>query len=68
MSNPDLFWAVRGAGANLGVVTSFTFRLHPVGPIVHGGLIAWPFARAAELLAGLPEAHDRGAARADRSS
>jgi FAD/FMN-containing dehydrogenase/pimeloyl-ACP methyl ester carboxylesterase len=46
----DLFWAVRGAGANLGVVTSFTFRLHEVGPTVHGGLIAWPFARAGEIL------------------
>jgi FAD/FMN-containing dehydrogenase len=46
----DLFWAVRGAGANLGVVTSFTFRLHEVGPTVLGGLIAWPFARAEEIL------------------
>ncbi|ADB50352.1 FAD-binding oxidoreductase [Conexibacter woesei] len=46
----DLFWALRGAGANLGVVTSFTFRLHPVGPTVHGGLIAWPFERAEEIL------------------
>ena len=46
----DLFWAVRGAGANLGVVTSFRFRLHEVGPIVHGGLIAWPFERAPEIL------------------
>ncbi|MBB4660604.1 FAD-binding oxidoreductase [Conexibacter arvalis] len=46
----DLFWALRGAGANLGVVTSFTFRLHPVGPLVHGGLIAWPFARAQEIV------------------
>ena len=45
----ELFWAVRGAGANLGVVTSFTFRLHPVGPTVYGGLIAWPLARAAEI-------------------
>jgi FAD/FMN-containing dehydrogenase len=48
--NPDLFWAIRGAGANLGVVTSFTFRLHAVGPTVYGGLIAWPFERADEIL------------------
>jgi FAD/FMN-containing dehydrogenase len=48
--NPDLFWGVRGAGANLGVVTRFTFRLHPVGPTVHGGLVAWPFDRASELV------------------
>lgn len=32
--NPDLFWAMRGAGSNFGVVTSMEFRLHPVGPIV----------------------------------
>ena len=32
--NADLFWAVRGAGANFGVITSFEFQLHPVGPIV----------------------------------
>jgi FAD/FMN-containing dehydrogenase len=48
--HPDLFWAVRGAGANLGVVTRFTFRLHEVGPMVHGGLIAWPFERAKDVL------------------
>ena len=48
--HPELFWAVRGAGANLGVVTEFTFGLHEVGPIVHGGLIAWPFERADEVL------------------
>ena len=41
---------MRGAGANLGVVTSFTFRLHDVGPTVVGGLIAWPFAHAEEIL------------------
>ena len=32
--HPDLFWAVRGAGSNFGVVTSFEFQLHPVGPMV----------------------------------
>jgi FAD/FMN-containing dehydrogenase len=48
--NAELFWAIRGAGANLGVVTSFTFRLHEVGPTVYGGLIAWPFDRADEIL------------------
>ncbi|HEY7146416.1 MAG TPA: FAD-binding oxidoreductase [Streptosporangiaceae bacterium] len=48
--HPELFWAVRGGGGNFGVVTRFTFRLHPVGPDVYGGLIAWPFSRAAEIL------------------
>jgi FAD/FMN-containing dehydrogenase len=32
--NPDLFWAIRGAGSNFGVVTAFEFALHPVGPLV----------------------------------
>jgi FAD/FMN-containing dehydrogenase len=49
-SNADLFWAIRGGGGNFGVVTRFTFRLHEVGPAVYGGLIAWPFERASEIL------------------
>jgi FAD/FMN-containing dehydrogenase len=48
--NAELFWALRGGGGNFGVVTRFTFRLHEVGPIVYGGLIAWPFERADEIL------------------
>lgn len=48
--NRDLFWAVRGAGANFGVVTSLIFQLHPVGPLVVGGLVAHPFDRAGEVL------------------
>jgi FAD/FMN-containing dehydrogenase len=50
--NPDLFWAVRGGGGNFGVVTSFEYRLHPVGPEVISGLIVHPFAQAKELLEG----------------
>ncbi len=40
--NTDLFWAVRGGGGNFGVVTSFEYRLHQVGPTVFGGLLIWP--------------------------
>ncbi|HZR92139.1 MAG TPA: FAD-binding oxidoreductase [Gaiellaceae bacterium] len=37
--NEDLFWAVRGAGSNFGVVTSFEFQAHPVGPMVMVGAL-----------------------------
>jgi FAD/FMN-containing dehydrogenase len=37
--NPDLFWAVRGAGPNFGIVTSFEYRLHPVTSFVAGQLV-----------------------------
>jgi FAD/FMN-containing dehydrogenase len=36
--HPDLFWALRGGGGNFGVVTSFEFALHPIGPLIHLGL------------------------------
>ncbi len=49
--NPDLFWAIRGGGGNFGVVTSFEFKLHPVGPDVIAGLIVHPATNARELLA-----------------
>lgn len=48
--NADLFWALRGAGHNFGVVTSFEYRLHPVGPMVLGGMVLHPFTRAADVL------------------
>jgi FAD/FMN-containing dehydrogenase len=40
-SHPDLFWALRGGGGNFGVVTSFRFALHPVGPTVMAGPVFW---------------------------
>jgi FAD/FMN-containing dehydrogenase len=46
----DLFWALRGGGGNFGVVTSFEFRLHSVGPIVLAGPILWDAAEAGEVL------------------
>ena len=48
-SDPDLFWAIRGGGGNFGVITSFTFRLHPVATVT-GGLIAHPLDAAPDLL------------------
>ena len=47
--HPDLFWALRGGGGNFGVVTSFTYRLHPVTE-VYGGLLGYPADGAAEVL------------------
>jgi FAD/FMN-containing dehydrogenase len=38
---PDLFWGLRGGGGNFGIATSFTYRLHPVGPLVLAGPIFW---------------------------
>ena len=48
--NPDLFWGVRGGGGNFGIVTSFEYRLHPVGPIVLAGPIFHPLDDAPEVL------------------
>jgi len=48
--SPDLFWALRGGGGNFGVVTSFEFQLHPVGPEVLAGLIIHPLDAAKDVL------------------
>ena len=57
--NPDLFWGVRGGGGNFGVVTSFEFRLHPMQRQVIAGRIAFPLARAREVLSVFAESAPR---------
>jgi FAD/FMN-containing dehydrogenase len=49
--NPDLFWGLRGGGGNFGVVTGIDYALHPVGPEVVGGVVAWPASEAEAVLA-----------------
>ena len=49
-AEPELFWALRGGGGNFGVVTTFEFQLHPVGPEVYAGLVVYPFAQARKVL------------------
>ena len=49
-AEPELFWALRGGGGNFGVVTSFDFQLHPVGPELYAGLVVYPFAQARQVL------------------
>ena len=48
--NGDLFWGLRGGGGNFGVVTGFEYKLHPVGPEVIAGAIAWRGESAGEVL------------------
>ncbi len=45
---PDLFWALRGGGGNFGVVTSFEYRVHPVGEVL-GGLVVYPLDQARDV-------------------
>jgi FAD/FMN-containing dehydrogenase len=51
-AEPDLYWALRGGGGgNFGVVTSFTFRLHPVPANVAWFIVKWPFSSGSDALA-----------------
>jgi FAD/FMN-containing dehydrogenase len=52
--NPDLFWAVRGGGRGIGVVTSFEFDLHPLGPDVALAQVIYPFREAERILRAWP--------------
>jgi FAD/FMN-containing dehydrogenase len=54
-SNPDLFWAISGGGGNFGIVTSFTFKLHPLGPIVAFSGNFYPLEDQPEILRGWRE-------------
>jgi len=48
--NQDLFWGLRGGSGNFGVVTSFEYQLHPVGPTILGGMVVYPLGKAKEVL------------------
>ncbi|AMO25291.1 FAD-linked oxidase [Ramlibacter tataouinensis] len=48
--NPELFWALRGGGGNFGIVTSFEYKLYPVGPEILGGAVVWRAEDAAQVL------------------
>jgi len=48
--NPDLYWGLRGGGGNFGVASSLEYQLHPVGPTIMAGAIAWPLSQAHEVL------------------
>ena len=50
--HPDLFWALRGGGGNFGVVTSFEYQLHPLGPQVLAGLVVYPMDQAKQVFEG----------------
>jgi FAD/FMN-containing dehydrogenase len=55
-TEPELFWGMRGAGANFGIATSFELRLHPVGPQVLAGIAVYPIERAREVAAAFTAA------------
>ena len=54
-SEPELFWGLRGGGGNFGIATAFEYQLHPVGPMVVGGPIAWPLEDGPAVLKAIGE-------------
>lgn len=48
--NEDLFWGLRGGSGNFGVVTSFEYRLHAVGPTILGGMVVYPLGKAKDVV------------------
>ena len=50
-AHEDLFWGLRGGGGNFGIVTSFEYEVHPVGPTVLAGMLLYPLEPAADVLA-----------------
>jgi len=54
-NHPDLFWALRGGGGDVGIVTHFEYKLYPLGPLVYGGYLGWPLAQSKEVLSSLRE-------------
>jgi FAD/FMN-containing dehydrogenase len=54
-NEPDLFWGIRGAGPNFGIVTAFEFRLYPIGPDVVAGTLAFPVEHAEAIAAASDE-------------
>jgi FAD/FMN-containing dehydrogenase len=57
-SDRELFWGLRGAGANFGVITALELRLHPVGPVVYGGVLMFDDADRAAVLRRYREVND----------
>jgi FAD/FMN-containing dehydrogenase len=53
--HPDLFWGLRGAGANFGIVTAFEFELWPIGPTITRGLLTYPGERARDVMAAFTD-------------
>ncbi len=58
--NADLFWAIRGAGCNFGVVTEFVLRLHPQRRTVFGGIVAYQAPETPKVVSVLADSWNAG--------